>query len=892
MFLGQTMTGQIPQKLIPVDSTAGIPVDTTRVSDSILPPAAPEYQLSPQGLEAEVVYGAEDSTFYDRERNEMHMWGEAYVNYLTLSVTADYIVLNLDSNIAVAQGLPDSSGTMAGFPKFKEGPNEFEAKKMRYNFETHKGKIYDVLTQQSDLFVRGAHTKYIGSGGDTTKTDYVFNEDAIITTCNLPEPHYGIRSSKIKTVPNRMAVIGPSNIELQGVPTPLWLPFGFFPVTSSRKAGLIFPRDYEYSEAWGYGLRGIGYYMPLGDHFDAKVLGDIYFNGSWGLRVESNYVQRYKYRGKFDIGYSVRKQQSNGQLEPSAVNSFSLRVAHNQDANAHPYNRLGGSINVQSNNYRSLNYNDAESVLTNTYRSNFSWSRQFPNKPYSMSVAMSHSQNTQSHRVTLEAPTIDFRMNRIYPFKSSGGGKEKWYEKFGIQYSGNWSTRVETTDSTIFTPETWQSAQSGIRHRANADMAFSIAKYLHFTPQVDYEEVWSLKYLSKTFAFDPDEHVVYDTLIGEDGSMIITADTLDYGPTIDEYKSGFTPFRRVTGAVSMNTQLFATLQMKKGFIRGLRHVFKPTISYSFTPATNDEVYKAFVRNDIRDPMSVDSFSIFEGTAQSVRPITQDASLLSYSFNNIFEAKYYSKKDSTEKKLKLFDNFIVNGNYNFAAEEFKFSRVGMRATTRFFKGATTFSLNASFDPYSIDTKTGKRVDEFYFNTEGKLMRFEQLQMRFATRLTIAKIKEIFSGKEEPKSNNSDKNDSENRDSRNKQRAQANFANLFTGFSVNHNFLMTTIGRPGKDTTIIGTHTINMRGTMKLSPKWSISVGNIGYDFRAKRLTYPDIGFSRDLHCWQMSFHWQPTRGTYSLTIGVKPGSLDFLKMPHQNNNQNSDNFGGF
>lgn len=371
--------------------------------------------------------------------------------------------------------------------------------------------------------------------------------------------------------------------------------------------------------------------------------------------------------------------------------------------------------------------------------------------------------------------------------------------------------------------------------------------------------------------------------------MIITLDTLDYGPTIEEYRSGFTPFRRVTGAISMNTQLSATIQMKKGFIRGLRHVFRPSFSYSYTPATKDEVYKAYVRNDIRDPMSMDSFSIFEGTAQSVRPITQEAQLFSYSFNNIFEAKYFSKKDSTEKKLKIFDNLIINGSHNFAAKEFRWSKVRMRATTRFFKGATTFSLNAVFDPYSLDPETGLRIHEFYFDTEGKLLRFEQLQIRFATRLTIAKIKEIFSGDKSEKNNNNGK---QNAGKKSGSGGQSEFADLFNGFSFNHNFLMTRIGRTGRDTTIIGTHTINMRGTMKLTPKWSITVGNIGYDFRSNRLTYPDIGFLRDLHCWQMSFHWQPTRGTYSLTIGVKPGSFDFLKLPHQNNNQNADTFGGF
>jgi hypothetical protein len=273
-------------------------------------------------------------------------------------------------------------------------------------------------------------------------------------------------------------------------------------------------------------------------------------------------------------------------------------------------------------------------------------------------------------------------------------------------------------------------------------------------------------------------------------------------------------------------------------------------------------------------------------------------LFSYSFNNIFEAKFWSKKDSTAKKMKLFDNIVVNGNHNFAADSLKWSPVSLRATTRFFKKATTFSLQASWDPYDINRKTGRRINTFYLDSEGKLLRFQQLQMRFATRLTVRKIKEIFGiGTSGGEGRSSDADSAEerreqSRGSRSKG-GKDKFLDLLDGFTLNHNFLVTRVGRPGmSDTTIVGTNTINLTGRMQLSEKWSIRVGNIGYDFKSNRVTYPDIGFSRDLHCWQLSFNWQPERGTYSLQIGVKPGSLDFLKLPHQNNNQNADRFGGF
>ncbi len=585
------------------------------------------------------------------------------------------------------------------------------ANRLRYNFKTRKGIIYQDRTTQGDLFIHGEKTKFVGAPPeDSTQNDVIYNSGALITTCNAEEPHFGIRSSKIKVIPNKLAVVGPSNLEIMGVPTPIWLPFGFFPVTSSRRSGLIFPKDYEYSDAWGFGLRDIGYYFPINEYVDAKVLGDIYFNGSWSLGVSSTYRKRYAYSGSINIGYSNRKTPVADALKPSVQRSFSIRISHNQDPKANPYRSLGGSINIQTNDYQSLNRNDANSVLTSVYTSNFSWSRRFPDKPYSLSISLNHSQNTQTKQITIDAPNVDFRLNRIYPFKSKTSvGKEKWYEKIGFQYSGNAKSKFATTDSTIFTPQMWNDAQYGVQHRANADLNFTALKYFHFTPSVNYEETWFFKTQDKTFSFDPDTDIRQDTIFDQMGNMIIVPDTVSYGHVDPSTQYGFTPFRKFSSGVSMTTQIFGMLPFQKGWkgwLRGIRHTLKPSLSFNYSP----DIFNAFrdsVQYDIRKPNSFQQYSILENGVYPASFSTGKQMTLGYSLNNIFEAKYFSKRDSTVKKLKLFDNIIVSGNYNFAADSFQFSPVNINGTTRLFKGASTLTFSAVYDFYQIDA-TGRRI----------------------------------------------------------------------------------------------------------------------------------------------------------------------------------------
>jgi len=852
------------------------------------PPAIlenPQIVISGDALDAIVEYGSRDSNYLDNTTRQVHLFGDAYVRYKDLSLKAAYIIVDLDSSIATAVGLPDSLGKMAGLPEFKMGEESFSAEKMRYNFIKRKGIIYNALTKEGDLTIHGEKTKFVaGSLAGGTGDDILYGQGALITTCDAHEPHFGIRASKVKTIPDKLAVIGGSNLELFGVPTPIWLPFGFYPVSETHTAGLILPRDYERSPQLGFGIRDIGYYFPVSDWADVKLLGDIYFNGSYGLGIATNYAKKYNFRGNMALRYSYRVTEAPNDYRNNIEKSFSIRLTHNQDPKANPYQTIGGSINIQSNDFESLNYNDAQSALTNTYSSNFNYSRTFAGKPYSLTAALNHSQNTQSHLVTVNAPEFNFRLNRIYPFKSERRlGPEAWYEKIAFQYAGSARAQLLATDTTLFDKETWKNVQYGSQHKANASMNFSVAKYFNITPQVDYQSTWFFKTRDAMFRFDPEDpdFVQNDTVYYPDGTgYLIVKDTVSTGVVDRNLKDGFVPFRALSASVNMNTQLFGTLQFKKGWLRGIRHVIKPSVGFSYGQPSPDS-YFLHEQFSILYPDSTKEYNRFENLLYSVRPTTIEQANLNYSFTNLFEAKYFSKKDSAEHKLKLFDNISVGGNYNMAADSFKFSPLNISGNTRFFKGITTFSVTAAYSFYGL-RENGKLDSELYVNSSNKLLRFDNLRLRFSTRITFNDVKKLFSPEVPVQPDESGTKTI--KDTRSK------FEDLLSGFSINHELGIVRMGMTGPDITRVTTNNINMVGGMEVTPNWSIYFGNIGYDFISKRLTYPDIGLSRDLHCWQMSFNWQPTRGTYAFNISVKPGTFDFLKVPYKRGNY--DSTGGF
>lgn len=871
------------EEAVAADTIAG-PVPLPSSSSSI---DWSQVKLSSDGLDEQVDYKARDSMWFDMKSRQIHLYGAAEVKYQTMTITAAYIRIDWEDNMMFAEGRPNAMGQIEGKPLFQEGDQTFTAGSMKYNFKTSKGIIYTVHSKQQGMNVVGQKAKFIGSGGDSTKNNIIYNQDAIFSTCDLEHPHFGIHSKKQKVIPNKVAVVGPSNLEIGGVPTPLWLPFGFFPLNTNNSTGLIFPKDYEYSETYGFGLQGIGWYFPFSDYIDLRLTTDIYLKGTFRIHGQSNYRKRYKYNGNAALSFAYLRREVEGKsiFEPS----MSLRWSHNQDAKAHPYRTFGGSVNIQTGNYQRQNQTDARSVLESSLSSNMTYRQRFDG-PFDLTASFSHSQNTNSRDVTISFPTVNFQTQTLYPFKrKKKSNKERWYEKIQMRYTSEARNQFTAKDSTLFTKKTLDDAKYGIRHNITTGTNFNLLKYFTVSPSANYKEVWYFKSVEKTF--DPTPEVDTTIVFNEDSTdFTYVYDTTGYGTILEKDNFGFKPYRQYNLGINMNTKIFGTLLFKKGKIRGLRHVISPNFGFSFSPDyTNpDWGYFKYVRKDLRSDEE-ERYNIFENNRISgfdQPSFTGRRMALTYSISNLIEAKVFSKKDSTEKKLPLFRNIGVSGNYNFAADSMNWSQVRISGNTTFFNSMTSFRFGVVLDPYDRNPTTGSRINKFYLDTQGKLLRLSNWDFSFTSNMTVKRLRDLIAGVNTDVREANRPSTAPGGDGQSQERAEEDFLDLFNDFSIAHTFSVRYGFQSGKDTTIIVANSISSRGSFKLTPNWRITVGNFGYDFQSKRITYPDFGFYRDLHCWEMGFNWQPLFGTYSFYLRVKPGKLDFINIPVRKGIQDS------
>jgi LptD protein len=840
---------------------------------------------SKDSLDAPVDYGSKDSLIFDNVNNLVYLYGAAYVNYQSLKLTADYIVIDLKNNIATAEPSTDSTGKKKGIPKFKDETQDFNALKMRYNFRTQKGVVYDVTTKYQDSYVHGGLSKFVSTKGDSSKrSDIVYSKDAIFTSCNADHPHFGLHSLKQKVIPNKLIIVGPSYLTIGDIPMPLGIPFAAFPLTSGKQTGLIFPQNYEYSPLWGYGLKNIGWYVPISDNFDATVTADAYVRGTWGLRTRSNYLKTYKYSGNFELGYqSIITENEKAQIlrEPS----WSIQLSHSQDQRANPLFNFNANVNIQGSksktfgNYQGTNRNDFQSATRSQLSSSASFTRTFPGKPFSLSASTNHSQNLATRDFSFSPLDMDFRMQTIFPLKRKKRvGEEKWYEKISLQYGSSMRNRVQTKDSLITTAKGWENFQTGIKHDLSSSVNFNLFKYFNLSPNVSYSQTWYFKQITKSFNAN-DIRFKIDTLFNprDSNDYTLRRDTVNYGKVDTLKHNGFYPVQQMSAGVSLSTRIFGTMQFKKGYLRGLRHTITPSLGLSFSP--NYHRYEDSVQTDFRYAYLKQVYNLYENAIFGTPSASGKQAALTYSFTNLFEYKTFNKKDSTFKKGKLLENVNIAGSYNMAADSFKWSQIAMGTGTNFFKGLTTLSVQALFDPYAKDAN-GRRLQEFALKRNGKLLNMVNATINLNTSLSIGDIKKLFEG-------GSDEKDKDGKTTPKpravkKENSDESVLDLLESFRLSHNFSISRTSISARDTTLFS-NALYTSGNIPLTKKWSITVGNIGYDFVSKQMTYPDFGFRRDLHCWEMGMNYQPLRGTYQFYLRVKPGSkLDFLKVPYTKN----------
>ena len=837
-------------------------------------------EFADNGFETKVNYSSLDSQRYDHKTSEMHLYGNAKVTYENKELKADYIILQMESNIAEAMISKVKKNAIK--PTFKDGDKEYKYNRLKYNFETEKGLVIDAITQEGEFTIHGQTTKFVSAKNDTIfNSDVIYNANSVITTCQHDHPHFGFRGKKLKVIANKVAVFGPSNLELGGVPTPIWLPFGFYPLVQGTSSGLIFPQNFEFnSRALGFGLQGFGWYFPINDYIHTRLTADYYTRGSFGLYANTTYKKKYKFSGSVNLKFNNRITETVDSSEPLSAKGFGIRISHNQDSKAHPFVNIGGSINIIGNNNENRINDDVESVLTSTYTSNFFYRHSMPRSPFSFSLGLNHSQNTRTGVINLTLPDAKLNMNTIYPFvkKNRGGNDEAWYEKISFDYDAKLKSFVQATDSTFFTKEMYDDVKTGLNQDISLGFSNRVFNHFSFVVNADYEETSVLNTIEKEINKAVDNFT--DTLV---------TNTL----------SGFDSYRTYSAGASLNTQLFATLTSSKGWLRGIRHTLKPSVGFRYAPNTR-ETYSdtLYYSDDERAPVVYTRFN--EGPFNNPS-FSELQSQVTYGFNNVLEVKHFSKKDSTEKKFKVFDNVNVSGNYNFAADSLQWSRVSISSTTRLFKGITQLTTRWSFDPYiEIDNRS---VNKTTWSEEGKLFRLETGQIRLSNKLTFKKIREAFFGKkkDEIKTPISDSkgNEQNQRFDRNledfekfdgpkdnksdQEKGLVTLESIIDNISIDHNFVYTFTGVDDVIERKLQTHTLGISGRIPLTENWDFSIGNLSYDFVTSNLGYTRFTFTRKLHCWNMNFSWSPSRNTYSFSIGVNSSALNFLKYDYGQNN---------
>ncbi len=875
-----------------------------------------QYRVSQDSLDAPVTYRSRDSMEVDMVNQQIHLYGEAEVNYQEIKLQADHIVLDYGTNVVRAEPWPDSSGTLAGDPQFSDGGQDFSSKSITYNFKSRKGIITETMTTQQEVFIHGAKSKFVSGGvqtNDSTRSDVIYTEGAIFTTCSLDHPHFGIRTQRAKVVPNKLAIIGPSNLEIMGVPTPFWLPFGFFPLKSGRSTGLLFPSDYQYSQQWGFGFQGVGWFFPIGEHVNLQLTSDIYLNGTFTINTSTSYRRRYKYSGNFDFTYRnlISRTSIAAGYQPQTERGFRIGWTHRQDPRAHPTFTFGGRINFQTNKVDQRFLNSYEAASRNVINSSMNITKTFPKLKSTLTAGLNHSQNNQSGNMTVSFPDARFQTQTIYPFRRLSGSPQAWYKKFSFRYGNQLKTEFTGQDTSFFTQQTFDDARYGFKQDITSSLSLNVLKYFNVSPNASYSEV----YYGKTLDYFLDPSTV-ETEDGIDENGNPFTDTTAFATISSRLNPGLASFRTYSAGVSVSTQLFGKVQLgNRGVfgLKGLRHVMKPSINVGYSPDyqnASDFISGTpyFIRRNLIDPERGDPnrfVTPFDGQIFGAPSPSLSRLGISYSISNLFEAKVYNRKDSTDNIVKLFQNIGVSGNYDLTADSLHWSTINVNGTTRFFKGLTQVSLRANFDPYisryDPETRSVDRVDVTTLSARGVPVQLNTFNGTISTNLTVAKFRELFQGEEEEFVTDVAEERRQRREEENTLFEETDILSLFEKFSIRHT-LNYTLNREvaanaevpdARDTLRFNTtaNSIELRGALQLTENWSVNIGQIGYDFTTKRITYPFLSFARDLHCWEMRFSWAPQRNTYQFSISAKPGVFDFLEVPvNQNRYDGQRQFG--
>ncbi|MFI5218649.1 MAG: putative LPS assembly protein LptD [Bacteroidia bacterium] len=784
-------------------------------------------------FKSKVEYTSDDSLLFDVEHEVVYLYGNAIVKYEAMVLKANYIEVNLTNKTLFSTFTLDSSKSKIGIPDFAQGEDKFTADEIRYNFNSKKGKIKGVYTQVGEGYIHGETVKKFD--------DYEYIRNGKYTTCDLPHPHFSFAANKLKLVGNKKIITGPAYFIIEDVPTPIALPFGYFPNRSNRASGIIFP-TYGESANLGFFLKNGGYYFGINDYVDLALTGDVYSKGSWGLQGYSRYASRYHFGGNLSVSYSEIKTSEKELPDYNLAKDFFVKWQHTQDAKARPNSLFSANVNAGSSTYYRNNISSESNYLTNTFQSAITYSKTWAGTPYSFSAGMSHNQNTQTHDITISLPQANFSVNRFSPFKRKVLiGTEKWYEKIGVSYQANLQNQIQTVDSLLFSSNSVDKFRNGIQHNIPISTSVKFLKFFTLTPSFNYIEKWYMKTIEKTFD-NTVEALVTDTI------------------------NGFKAAREYSTSASLNTRIYGLVQFKNSKIMAVRHVLSPTVSFTYRPDFSAPSWNYYKTVQLDATGKEGKYSIFESGIFG-GPGQGKTGLLAFNLDNNLEMKVKKATDSADatKKIKIFESLSIGTAYNVAADSMRWSNIGINARTTLFE-KLNLSLSSSFDPYITDS-IGNRFNRSEWKENHRVAR--HTSTNFSAGFSLNNIAKNHSSS---KGSDADLKDINlNPDE---------YVDLDIPFNlyVSYSLFYTQQGSINSETT----QTLNFNGDLSLTPKWKI-IFSSGYDFKMKDLSYTSLGFYRDLHCWEMRLTWIPMgfQESFNFQINVKSAILQDLKLVKKN-----------
>ncbi len=822
-------------------------------------------------LESRVEYSAADTIFHDLRNRRVYIYGQGELTYDNTHLVADYIVIDFDTNELHATGLPDSLGVIQGKPVFKEGLQSFQSDELRYNFETRRGRTIGVITEEADGFIHGDIVKI-------QPTREVHVADGKYTTCDDPDPHFHIAFRRAKIIPDDKIVSSVAYLVIHGVPTPLFIPFGFFPNKRGQASGVLIP-SYGENRERGFYLENGGFYWGISENMDLSIRGDIFSRGSWALRAGSNYAVRYRFTGTVNLNYAINIFGERNLPGYERSRDFRVVWSHNQAPQAHPSRTFRASVNAGSRQSSRFNPVSHEDYLSNTFSSNISYSRSWAGR-YNLSANFRHSQNTNNRMVTLTLPDIAFSVGRFHPFRSGQTtGPSRWYEDISMTYNMSARNELSIADSLLFSSAALGRFRHGVNHSVPISYATRVLNHFNLSTNINYNERWYFSTIRKS----------WDDELGN-----VAIDTIQ----------GFAAARDFSFSTGLSTRLYGIRQFASGPVSAIRHVVTPNIGFSMRPDFADPFwgyFREFERpeHDPQNPDQVNTetvqYSIFEqglfGGPQAGR-----SGNLSIGITNNLEMKIRSRRDPSaeDRKIVLIDNFSINTGYDFARDSLNFNDIRLSGRTRLL-GNLDVTYSSSFTPYALNEQ-GRRINQFLWNTEDKLLRLNNTNWTLNLNYTFRSSAEprmaegagagergpdgsflqVPGGENDVFGNGHGQQEDQFRELRPEGGVDYSVPwNLTFSYSFNYGSTY-RFQTDMMDRNIV--QTLRVNGNIYLTPKWRIGF-QTGVDFDNRQLTYTSIDIYRDLHCWEMTFNWIPMgfRQSYNFTIRVKSSVLQDLKL---------------